>query len=261
MSDLIYRELMNDMVWSYTRLTCYEDCKYRWYLQYLYHEKETPQFYSSYGSFMHKLLEKYYNNQLTKDKLPTWFLLNFQNEVQGDRPSASIVSKYINQGCNYLKSFDDFPFNKVSTEERMEFKIGEHSFVGYIDYLGEKDGEYYIIDNKSRDLKPKSGKKKPTLKDKELDEMSKQLYLYAAGVKQKYGKFPVALCFNCFRTGMFIKLEFDKQKYDETIQWALDTIEEIKNTSNFTPNRQYFSCKYICGFSDSCCYWQERGSD
>ena len=261
MSDLIYRELMNDMVWSHTRIACFEDCPYKWYLQYIRHEKETPQFYASYGSFIHKLLEQYYNGQLTKQELPLWFLIDFKGEVKGERPSASIVSKYLNQGCDYLKNFEDFPYEKVSVEEEMRFEIGGIQFVGYIDYLGIKDGEYYIIDNKSADLKPKSGREKPTLQDEKLDKMSRQLYLYAEAVRQKYGKFPKALCFNCFRTGKFIKLGFDKQKYDETIQWALDTIETIKNTSEFTPWVEYFPCKYLCGYSDECCYWQERGRD
>lgn len=258
MSDLIYRELIKDMVWSYSRIETYNDCKYRWFLHYLLGENDEPQFYSSYGSFMHKLLEQYYDGQLTKEELPTRFLLDFQNEVQGERPAASTVAKYIQQGTEYLKSFTDFPYNKVAVEEKMEFEIGGKPFVGYIDFLGEKDGEYYIIDNKSRDLKPFSKRAKPTLKDIELDEMSRQLYIYSAAVKQKYGKFPKALCFNCFRTGVFIKLGFDEQKYHETIEWALKCIEEIENTDVFNPNREFFSCKYICGFSEGCCYWQER---
>ena len=149
--------------------------------------------------------------------------------------------------------------NRGSVEERMEFDIDGIPFVGYIDFLGELDGEYYIIDNKSRALKPRSGRAVPTKKDIELDEMLVQLYIYAAAVKQKYGKFPKALCFNCFRNGVFIEEPFVLDKYYKVISWVKENIEIIKQESDFSPWLDYFACTYICGYSDDCCYWQERG--
>ena len=257
MSDLIYRELMNDMRWSYTRIVSFEDCPYKWFLNYIRHEKPEQQFYSSFGSFIHKLLAQYYNGQITKSELPLRFLIDFKKEVQGELPSAQTVKKYIQQSKAYLDSFTDFKYDTVAVEERIDFEIDGVQFVCYIDFLGEKNGEYYIIDHKSKDMKPRSDKSNPTKSDIDLDNMSRQLYLYAAAVKQKYGKFPKELCFNCFRTGVFIKLGFDEQKYNETIQWALNTIEKIKDTSDFRPNREYFYCRYICGFNSGCCYWQD----
>lgn len=259
MSDMIYTELINCMTWSYSRIASFNDCKYKWFLKYIRHDTECPKFYSSYGKFIHKLIEKYYDNKLTKQELKTEFVLNFQTEVEGDRPSANIVSNYIRAGIEYFDSFTDFPYNMVSVEERMEFDIDGIPFVGYIDFLGELDGEYYIIDNKSRALKPRSGRAVPTKKDIELDEMLVQLYIYAAAVKQKYGKFPKALCFNCFRNGVFIEEPFVLDKYYKVISWVKENIEIIKQESDFSPWLDYFACTYICGYSDECCYWQERG--
>ena len=186
------------------------------------------------------------------------FLMDFKENVQGERPMASTVNKYIKQGTEYLSTFNVFPYNKVGVEDEIQFDIGGVPFIGYIDYLGEKDGEYYIVDNKSRDMKPRSKRAKPTIKDMELDKMLRQLYIYSAGVKSKYGKFPKALCFNCFRTGVFISEVFNEQKYHESIEWALKTIEEIKGTNIFNPNVDFFTCKYICGLNEDCCYWQGR---
>ena len=146
----------------------------------------------------------------------------------------------------------------VAVEEKVDFEIDGTQFVGYIDYHGIKDGEHYIVDNKSRDLKPRSNRKTPTVKDKELDEMLRQLYIYSAAIKQKYGKFPKALCFNCFKTGTFIEEPFNEDAYNEAIEWAKKNIEDIKNADDFYPNREFFSCYYICGVSDECCYWQAR---
>lgn len=259
MGDVSYRPLIEDMTWSYSRITSYHKCPYGWFLRYIRGEEETPQFYASYGKFMHKLIEMFYKGEISQSDMKTRFLLGFSNEVIGRRPSDKIVSSYIAKGMEYLDSFRVFPLNMIEVEMKVEYEIGGMPFVGFIDYLGERDGEYYIVDNKSRDLKPRSNRRKPTKKDEELDEMLRQLYLYAAAVEQKYGRFPKALCFNCFKSGLFIEEPFDLQRYEDTMKWASDTIEEIKDAEDFRPNMEFFNCYYLCGYVDSCEYWQNRG--
>lgn len=256
MSEMIYRPLIEDMVWSYSRIKCFEDCPYRFYLKYIGGCKEVPQFYASYGSFMHKLIEEFYKGIITKEEMLTKFLFGFQDNVLGQRPKQSIVEKYIQCGIEYLKNFSPFPYNMVEVEKKIEFELGGKKFIGFIDYLGEKDGEYYIVDNKSRDLKPRSGRKKPTVKDQELDEMLKQLYLYAAAVKQEYGKYPKALCFNCFKNQFFIEEPFSEEKFSETVEWFLKTINDIADENDFLPYFDFFGCNYICGVNGECCYYE-----
>lgn len=57
MGEVNYAPLIDDMVWSYSRIKAFEDCPYRWYLKYIkkFHGKDM--FFSSYGTFMHKLIE------------------------------------------------------------------------------------------------------------------------------------------------------------------------------------------------------------
>ena len=59
----------------------------------------------------------------------------------------------------------------LDVEMEAEFSAGGHPFVGYMDYLGEKGGEYYIIDNKSRMPKPRSKRSKPAKHDMDPDRM------------------------------------------------------------------------------------------
>ena len=256
MGIISYKPLIDDMTWSYSRIETFNDCPYRFFLRYIKRFKDNDKFYSSYGSFIHKILERYYKGELSKNDMLTTFLLDFKKEVRGIRPKESTVQKYINAGCEYLKSFSPFPFKMIDVEKKVEFEIGDYEFIGFIDYLGfdEEDDSICIVDNKSRDLKPRSNRAKPTVKDKELDKMPRQLYLYAAGVEQEYGVLPKWLCFNCFKAGVFIKEKFDTQKYEEAKQWAVKSIEKISNTEDFEPNRDFFSCFYICGVSDHCEY-------
>lgn len=256
MSEVIYRPLIENMTWSYSRIKCYQDCPYRFFLKYICKCQDIPQFYASYGSFMHKLIEEFYKGVITKDEMLTKFLLGFQRNVIGQRPKESTVTKYIQRGVEYLKHFSPFPYNMIAVEKKVEFELNGKKFIGFIDYLGEKDGEYYIVDNKSRDLKPRSGRKNPTIKDQELDEMLLQLYLYAAAIKQEYGKYPKALCFNCFKNGVFIEDAFDEKKYTEAVNWFLKSIEEITDKDIFYPHIDYFGCEWICGVKDDCCYYE-----
>lgn len=260
MSDACYRPLIEDMTWSYSRITCFEDCPYRWYMKYISGMNEKPMFYSSYGKFMHKLIEMYYKGKITKDEMKTKFLFDFSSEVQGDRPSEKIVASYIQKGIDYLDGFSDFPYEAVAVEDRVTFDLDGIPFVGAIDYVGKDDSGYVIIDNKSRELKQRSTRKKPTQKDIELDDMLKQLYVYSAAIKSKYGELPKKLCFNCFKNQQFIEEDFDKKKYEEVIDWVKRSVDSIAGSEaeDFYPNIEFFGCHYICGLSDECCYWNDR---
>lgn len=256
MGEVSYRPLIEDMVWSYSRIKAFDECPYRWFLKYIKHCSESDMFYASYGSFMHKLIEEFYKGILTKEQMLDKYLRDFSKEVRGARPQESTVLKYIQCGSDYIKRFQPLEYNMIGVEKRIEFDIDGVPFIGYIDYLGEKNGEYIIVDNKSRDLKPRSKRTNPTVKDKELDDMLRQLYIYSAGVKKEYGKFPKQLCFNCFKTGVFIEESFNEDDYNNAIEWAKRQIKYIKDADDFYPNQEFFSCRYICGVSNECCYNQ-----
>lgn len=256
MGDISYLPLIEDMTWSYSRIEAFSDCPYRFFLKYIHGSSEQDKFYATYGSLMHELIEEYYTEGISNDELCTRFLMRFPEKVIGERPSQDAATKYIMGGLEYLRSFKPFEYNVVGVEKKVEFQINGYPFVGFIDFLGELDGEYYIVDNKSRDLRPRSNRKKPTAKDRELDEMLRQLYLYSAAVKQEYGKFPKSLCFNCFRTGVFIEEPFKVEDYESAISWATENIEYIKESDDFHPSIDYFACRYICGVSDDCVYDQ-----
>lgn len=264
MGSIYYKPLIDSMVWSFSRLSLYNECPYYWYLKYIKNTKEAEKFYASYGSFMHKLIELFYKKEISKDEMLLRFYTNFSTDVKGFRPSEKIVQKYIEQGAKYLKEFSPLPFHVKEVEKKVEFNIDGVPFIGFIDYLGENDnGELVIVDNKSRDLKHRSKKTTPTLKDKELDKMLTQLYIYSAAIYQEFGVFPVELCFNCFRTNTLIREPFNLQTYYNTIELVKKEIAKISSDSDFLPNQNFFFCKYICGVSEDCIYnikaIEERG--
>ncbi len=245
-----YSYLISLMTWSYSRLRAYEDCGYAFFLNYIEEEEETKHFYAEYGSLMHRILEQFYSGAITKEQALSMFMTGFVLDLP-DEVKPSIAENYYQQGKEYLSSLAMPKEKIVGIEEKLNFKVGDYPFVGYVDLLLEDDSSLIIQDHKSRVLK--RGTKR---QNEEFGNFTRQLYLYSTGIEQRYGQFPKKLYFNCFRNGTLLEEVFDKNKYEETIQWALDTIKKIEQESTWKPSLEWFKCKYICGFSDSCEYAQ-----
>lgn len=250
------------MVWSYSRLTTYEDCPYKFLLGYILAEQEARQFFSDYGSFVHDLLASFYSGNVKKEDLLLQYLAGFCFNVAGKPPSRDIHSKYFSDGVSAMKN-PFVPAGKVlSVEHEFSFSLQGHSFVGFSDLITEDaQNGICIVDHKTRILKPKSGRKKPTKSDLLLDRYFRQLYLYAAALEFEQGVLPSQLCFNCFRSGTQIIHQFEPVAFEETKSWALSTIESIHAERDWNPNFEYFKCKNICGFHDACAYYQMMGGD
>ena len=252
-NDVIYKPLIQDFTWSYSRIEAFYSCKWKFFLRYIRGLQEEDTFFASYGSFMHRIIERFYKGDIAQDEMVIEFLTRYGKFVKGQKPANVSGSVYIQKGIEYLRSFKPFPFDMVAVEKRLNFLLDGIPFTGIIDYLGEKDGELYIVDNKSRDLKPRSGRKTPTTKDRELDDMLRQLYIYAVAIEQEYGKLPSALCFNCFKNDQFIIEPFNSQKYEEAKRWAVDSIHFIEDNMEWdTDEPDYFKCNYLCGLHNQC---------
>ena len=256
MAEINYEPIIKDMVWSYSRIKAFDDCPYRWYLQYIRRLRGKDMFFASYGSFMHKLIELYYTEGKSSRQLCDMYLQDFKSKVVGWAPNKTVFANYFKSGLQYLREIQPFPYNMVAVEKRVDFNLSGIPFVGYIDFLGEKDGELYVVDNKSRNLKPRSTRNKPTKSDIELDSYLKQLYLYSAAVEQEYGKLPIALCFNCFRTPILIQEPFQEQAYAESKQWLANKVQEITQETEFKPDIEFFKCTHLCEMRDFCDYYR-----
>ncbi len=256
MGEVNYAPLIGDMVWSYSRIKAFDDCPYRWYLKYIRRLKGKDMFFSDYGSFVHKLIELYYRGEKTPSQLCDMYLQEFKSRVKGHAPNKKVFENYFKSGLNYLKTLTPFPFNMIAVEKRVDFVMNGIPFVGYIDYLGEKDGEFYVVDNKSRTLKPRSTRIKPTRSDEELDEYLRQLYIYSAAVEQEYGKKPKCLCFNCFRGPVFITEPFQEQAYAASQKWLDESVARITAETDFRPDVEYFRCTHLCEMNGHCEYYK-----
>lgn len=299
MGEVNYKPIIKDMTWSYSRIKSFIDCPYRWFLKYIqprllinqvfggkkptkadidaaYVRSELEKddvgilyahlgierkemFFASYGTFVHKLIELYYKGEKTKSQLCDMYLQEFKKQVSGRAPNRTVFANYFKSGIQYLRGFEPFPYKMLAVEKKVDFSLDGIPFVGYIDYLGEDERGLVVVDNKSRVLKPRSKREKPTKTDEELDAYLTQLYLYSIAVEQEYGKPPASLCFNCFRTPIFIEEPFKEEAYAASKLWLSDKVEKINSETKFRPNIEFFKCKHLCEMQDFCEYCELSG--
>ena len=252
------QHVISQMTWSYSRIRCFEDCPYKFFLTYIKCCPEEERFFASYGSFIHAILAHYLNGEIRKEDLAQYYLTHFSDEVAGRPPSQKVFYNYFNDGYKYLSRCNMSTKDILSVEEPVDFKINDRNFVGFIDYvrMDEWTCEMVIGDHKSRALKPRSCRSKPTAGDKELDKYFEQLYLYCKPIKETYGFFPISLEFNCFRTGLVLSEDFDESKYESVIERFGSKPAIIEANEDWNPSLDFFKCRYLCGKSGSCEYCQ-----
>lgn len=251
------QHIISQMTWSYSRIRCFEDCPYKFYLSYVKCCDEEKRFFASYGSFVHAIMAAYLSGELRRDELAQFYLLHFKDEVHGKAPSGKVFAKYFDDAYRYLSDCAFDVSGILAVEKMCEFRLGEHQFVGIMDYVRQNDdGSVVLGDHKSKDLKPRTEKAKPRKSDRELDEYLEQLYLYCLPFKECFGKYPDYLEFNCFRTGVVITEQFDFQKYESAIARFMAAPSAISLNESWHPKLELFKCKYLCGKSNSCEYYQ-----
>lgn len=245
------------MVWSYSRLTTFENCPYAWMKTYIYEAPQKDMFFTEFGGLMHRILEGYIAGKLGKAQAYSKFISEYMDNLKQLAPTKKIANNYFKQGSDYILNISLPKRKTLGVEEEFEFTFAGYPFVGFIDWISEDDeGNIYITDHKSHDLRKRSGRKKPTQKDMELDEYYRQLYIYSEAYKQKYGKYPDYLEFNAFRTGEWIAEPFDINRLREVEYWADSTIKRITQDDDWLPLMSEWYCNNLCVVGDSC-EWRE----
>lgn len=234
--------------YSFSKLSSFNTCPYCWYLKYIEHKSGKTNAFSSYGSFVHKLLERYAKGEVKKDDLAFLYEWEYEDSIPEEFPPnafADLSSLYYNQGLDFFKQFNGFDdYEIVGSEIKFEIEIGNSKFVGIIDLLlKDKSGDYIIVDYKSK------GKFKSK---KEKAEYARQLYIYAAYVKEQYGVYPKQMYFCLIRARDMISIKFNESDFNEAMQWVINTEEEIENTWAYDKRPDDFFCYYLCEFRDEC---------
>lgn len=241
------------MVWSFSRLNSFYSCKYEWLQRYIEEPRNNlDSCYGQGGGLSHKLLEEYAKGELDLFDLASEFEKRFPEEVTESFPvmrGKDLRDDYYEKCLDYFCSFSGFPDNYeiLGVEKKCEFEIDGYPFIGFLDLLlrDKKSGEITILDHKSTSLKFKKNGDLAKSSLPKFEEFKKQLYIYSIPVIEEYGKVDW-LEWNLFKDQGKIKIPWKQEDFEESKQWAIDTIHQIENETEWESNPQYMYCRYLC---------------
>ena len=252
------------MKWSFSRLNSYYQCPYEWWLHYIECNESENGFFGEYGSFIHKILEKYEKGELSLFELNQYYEDHFNDEIPHDAPPNKYVDirqSYFEKGVDYLNNIniDLEKYDVLGIEKKVEFKISDKDFIGYIDLLvrDRESGEIIIIDHKSASIKILKNGNVSKSDQKHFLEFKRQLYLYSIPVIEKYGTVS-KLKWNMFKDQKWIEIPWKQEEYDEAIQWAKETIFLIENEKDWLPSPDFYYCNYLCGQRSHACEYKPQ---
>ena len=256
--------LLDTMTWSFSRLNSFYNCPYEWKLRYIDCNKSENGFFGEYGSLIHKILEKYEKGELSLFELNDYYEEHFSESVPHDAPPnkyVDIKQSYYEKGLDYFNNIDlDLDkYEVLGVEKEVRFQIAGKDFVGYIDLLlKEKEtGKIIILDHKSASIKILKNGKVSKSDQEHVREFIRQLCLYAIPIIEEYGHVD-ELWWNLFKDKNWLKMPFNKEDYDEAIQWAEDTLKLIETEKEWLPNPDFYYCNYLCGQRNHACEYKQQ---
>jgi putative RecB family exonuclease len=247
-------------VYSHSKLSTFEQCKYKYKLKYI--DKIKPDIEKSIeahlGTCTHDSLEWLYKEVL-KGRIPELdeVIEKYTNCWQEDYKETFLIVKkefkpedYFNKGIKFLIDYylkhKPFKDGTLETEKQIWVKLhpdSNHKIIGYIDRLvfNKETGEYEIHDYKTANSLPEQKK----------FEEDRQLALYSIGIKQIYGQDkPVVLTWHYLYHNMQIFSRRTNEQLEKLKQEILNLIQEIENTTEF-PVKKSILCDW-CEYKGIC---------
>lgn len=229
---------LHDKIWSFSSVKHFQQCPYAFYCKYVEEQTEEENAFAQHGKFAHSLLERCLKGELTPFELADVYVQEYAQNVTKQFPYANIAKSFYDKTLQYFEDFDGFDGEVIAVEEKLETKFGDYNFVGYADLIMRDNNGLYIVDHKSH----AAFKSK-----KERDEYFKQLYLYAEGVKRKYGEYPYKLVFNMFRVPKMEEEFFLPSGRSNGALWFINSVDMIMQNESWECKPDAWYCANLCG--------------
>lgn len=243
-------------MYSFSKLNAWHQCKWGWHHYYVDHAPQVQNFFAECGTAIHHLIEQYLKGEIKLEDMAPLMDWEWDTYFTMKAPKlgkTDLNKSYHDKCLHFLETWDGFPQYKVlGVEEHFVIPIGDFEFQGYIDAIFEdEDGEIIVCDWKSHNK----------FTPEELVSYGRQPYLYASYVKEKFGKWPKLLRFYAFREMKAYDIPFNIEDAKAAVQWAIDTVAEIRSAWQYPKSPDTFYCLRLCGNREECeygKYWRHK---
>jgi len=252
------------MIYSHSRLSCFEQCPLKFKYQYL--DKIEPKVQQSVeafmGSMVHSTLEKLYKDIRFKKENSIEELIEYYNKIWKENWSDSIriVRKEYNEenfrkmGEQYIRDYYEryYPFTDgkiIGIEKKIMISLdkeGKYQLQGFIDRLmSTGDGKYEIHDYKTNIEVPQE----------EYLKKDRQLALYAIAIIEKYQDAKnVKLIWHFLSGNKEIVIEKTNEELEKLKADTIKLIDKIESEKEFKQKPSAL-CKW-CEYRDICPEWK-----
>jgi RecB family exonuclease len=232
--------------YSFSRLTSWNTCKGAWNRNYNLNDKGEDNWFSRFGTLAHDIFEKVDRKEIPASEAKNQWLTRYTAEVLlgADSHEVPWMENWCKDAFKFFALFQGWRTEAVWIEEHVEIDRGTFKFQGYVDRLSIlPSGDYSMQDYKCSKV----------YTGETLREKARQMYLYSAAVKERFGVFPKNLIFMHFRQNAPVTIPFKEADYFEAWDWAAKTVAEIEAYEGDYPltDNGYF-CKAICNYRNSC---------
>ena len=260
----VYKEILDDFVWSYSRLKLYITCPYAFYRHYICGEDGEQNYYAANGSLVHDLFNRVIRGELPIGALPESYIEEY--DYITETTYKSTMDKTFDSCLSYLCEIDENildGYEVIGSEIKQHFSVCGYDFIGFIDLLlkDKSTGELVLVDHKasSKFLK-KNGQPYANMKES-YESYSIQMYLYCIAIKNTFGKYPAKIVWHHFKDGSIDVVPFDIKGIENAKNWVLDTLEAIENDESFECNKSYIMCSQLCDFRNDCEYKEDQDDE
>lgn len=259
------------VVYSISRLSCYTNCPYSFYLTYVENDRGEDSVYTFLGSSVHEIVEDLQQGKITNEKAVSMFVEKVEESelLALEFLTENTKQKYVENVAHFLANFKPMENGEFFIEEEILVEIDGHLLRGFIDIYFINNKEIVILDYKTSSKFAK----------KDLIPNGRQLVLYALALEQKYKDCKVVgIGWNMLK---YVEVEgkrgpklierrdlngedykdaivyhtYDEETIDECIHYIVDTIEKIESATEYPPldiKKERFYCENLCDHRSVC---------
>lgn len=236
--------------YSFSKLNSFHQCPYAWKQRYIEHASQMQNAFAEFGTLCHSLFERYTTGELELSELADTYEWEFDSAFTTNFPKlgkTDLKKSYYNKGLTFFQNWPgyDKQCEFLASEEKFTIQIGDFNLIGFIDFqYVDENGKLICLDYKSHNGFTKE----------ELKSYGRQPYLYSGYMKEKLGRFPDILRFFSFRENKYYDIPFNIEEYNEAVQWAIDTVAEIRGAWQYEKRPDQFYCTKLCSSRGECKY-------